>query len=94
MNTQRTLLHAAVATLLAAGIAAQSASAVAADEAREKCFGVAKAGQNDCGSNKSKHACAGQSRMDNDPADFKFVPKGTCEKMGGSTMPAGMKDMK
>ena len=45
--------------------------------------GIAKAGQNDCGSSKSKHSCAGQSKADNDPHDFKFVAKGSCEKMGG-----------
>lgn len=93
MQVQPTLIQSAVAGLLALGIIAASGSAFAADESKEKCFGVAKAGQNDCGSNKSKHACAGQSKIDNDPADFKLVPKGTCETMGGKTMPAGM-DMK
>ena len=66
-----------------------TAAAVAADESKEKCFGVAKAGQNDCGSNASKHSCAGQSKMDNDPNDFKLVPKGSCEKMGGKLSAAG-----
>ena len=40
--------------------------------------------QNDCGSNKTSHSCAGQSKMDLDPNDFKAVKTGTCEKMGGS----------
>jgi uncharacterized membrane protein len=93
MQVQQKLIHSAVAGLLALGIVAASGSAVAADEAKEKCFGVAKAGQNDCGSNKSKHSCAGQSKVDNDPNDFKFVPKGTCEKMGGSMKPAAAMDM-
>ncbi len=83
MNTSRTLINAAVATLLVAGMTTASVSASAAEEAKEKCFGVAKAGQNDCGSKTSKHSCAGQSKIDNDPADFKFVAKGSCEKMGG-----------
>jgi uncharacterized membrane protein len=48
----------------------------------EKCYGVAKAGQNDCGT--AKHACAAQgAKMDNDPTEWKYVAKGTCEKMGG-----------
>jgi len=89
MSSARTLIQTAASTLLAAGILAVSASAVAADEPKEKCFGVAKAGQNDCGSKFSKHSCAGQSKMDNDPNDFKLVPKGTCEKMGGKMAPAG-----
>lgn len=93
MKTQRALIHTALAGLLAAGIVAHSVSAVAADEAKEKCFGVSKAGQNDCGGSKSKHACAGQSKVDNDPNDFKLVAKGTCEKLGGS-MKAGETMMK
>lgn len=83
MKDQRVLIQSAVAGLLALGIATAATTAVAADEAKEKCFGVAKAGQNDCGGKSSKHACAGQSKVDNDPNDFKLVPTGTCEKMGG-----------
>lgn len=84
--SQRNLIQFAVSSLLAAGVLVASTSATAADEAKEKCFGIAKAGQNDCGSKASKHSCAGQSKMDNDPADFKLVPKGSCDKMGGKTM--------
>lgn len=86
MSQQRNLIQFAVSSLLAAGVLVASTSATAADESKEKCFGVAKAGQNDCGSKTSKHSCAGQSKMDNDPNDFKLVPKGTCESMGGKMM--------
>jgi uncharacterized membrane protein len=44
------------------------------------------AGQNDCGSNKTAHSCAGHSKMDYDPNDFKVVKAGTCVQMGGSMM--------
>jgi uncharacterized membrane protein len=47
----------------------------------ERCFGVAKAGQNDCST--ATHACNGQSTVDFSPDDFKLVPMGTCERMGG-----------
>jgi uncharacterized membrane protein len=94
MKAQHTLIQSAIAGLLALGIVAASGSALAADEAKEKCFGVAKAGLNDCGSNKSKHSCAGQSKVDNDPNDYKYVPAGTCEKMGGTAKPAGAMEMK
>lgn len=50
-------------------------------DATERCFGVAKAGQNDCST--ATHACNGQSTVDFSPEEFKFVPMGTCEKMGG-----------
>lgn len=48
---------------------------------KETCFGIAKAGQNDCAT--AKHACNGQATIDNASDDFKYVPKGTCEKIGG-----------
>lgn len=91
MNNSRTLIQSAVGGLLAAGILATSFSAIAADASKEKCFGIAKAGQNDCGSKTSKHSCAGQSKVDNDPNDFKLVAKGSCEKMGGTMMPPSAK---
>jgi uncharacterized membrane protein len=77
---QKQLLAAAVAGLLALG----ANTALAQKKDQEKCWGVAKAGQNDCGSNKTAHSCAGHSTMDYDPDDFKVVKAGTCVKMGGS----------
>lgn len=74
------LLAAAVAGLFALG----ANTALAQDKNQEKCWGVAKAGQNDCGSNKTAHSCAGHSKMDYDPNDFKVVKAGTCVQMGGS----------
>lgn len=87
MNRTRTLIHTAASALLAAGLLGASAGNALADDAKEKCFGVAKAGQNDCGSKTSKHSCSGQSTTDNDPNDFKLVPAGTCTQMGGKTTP-------
>ncbi len=89
MKDQNTLINTAVASLLALGITTSAISAYAADE--EKCWGVAKAGQNACNSNKSKHSCAGHSKVDNDPNDFIPLPKGSCEKIGGKLEPAGYK---
>jgi mercuric ion transport protein len=54
---------------------------VAAGGETEMCFGIAKAGQNDCAT--AKHSCNGQATVDNAPDDFKYVPNGTCEKIGG-----------
>jgi uncharacterized membrane protein len=51
---------------------------VQADDAKEKCFGVAMAGKNDCAAAGS-NSCAGQSKMDYDKAAWKLVPKGSCE---------------
>ena len=89
MNHQTTI-HAALAGILALGLAASAAAQpVAQPKDTEKCFGIAKAGQNDCGT--AKHACAGMgAKVDKDPNEWKYVAKGTCEKAGGKTAPAKM----
>ncbi len=91
MSHTRSLIQSAASTLLAAGVLSASVAATAAttatEEPKEKCYGIAKAGQNDCGSKAAKHSCAGQSKIDNDPNNFKLVPKGSCEKMGGTLQP-------
>ena len=84
MNHQVTL-QAALASILALGVVANTyAGPVTPKPGQEKCYGVAKAGQNDCGT--AKHACAGEgAKKDNDPNEWKYVEKGSCEKMGGTT---------
>jgi uncharacterized membrane protein len=78
-----TTLQAAIAGVLALGFAAAASAAgpVAPDPSKDKCYGISKAGQADCAT--GKHACAGQSTADNDPMDWKYVARGSCEKMGG-----------
>lgn len=51
---------------------------------RERCYGVARAGNNDCGN--GKHSCAKRATIDRQPDEWKMVPAGTCLKMGGSLM--------
>jgi uncharacterized membrane protein len=80
MNKRQALIAAALATVCAAS----ASQAVAADE-KEKCYGVAKAGANDCAT--GAHSCAGQAKADNAPTEWKFVAKGSCEKAGGKTTP-------
>lgn len=80
-------LSLAIGGLLALGLAG---AANAADHPMEKCFGVAKAGMNDCGSKKAGHSCAGQASKNSDANDFVAVPKGTCNKIaGGMLMDSG-----
>ena len=50
---------------------------------KEKCYGVAKAGQNDCASVIASHTCAGQGRAALDSRGWRFVPAGTCKQLGG-----------
>lgn len=75
-------LSAALASVFALGI---MTSPVVAAADKEKCFGVAKKGANDCASANGSHSCAGQAKADNDPNEWVFVATGTCEKMGGKT---------
>ncbi|MDK2126286.1 BufA1 family periplasmic bufferin-type metallophore [Parachitinimonas caeni] len=85
MSKQTTLISTAIAGVLALGVA----TAAQAEEAKEKCYGVSKAGQNDCASKDGGHSCAGQSKKDMDKNEWKYVAKGTCEKMKGSLKPGG-----
>ncbi|MYM91401.1 DUF2282 domain-containing protein [Rugamonas sp. FT82W] len=85
MNKRQALIAAALATVCAASAATASAATASASAEKEKCFGIAKAGQNDCASANGSHSCAGQSKTDNGAAEWKYVAKGTCEKAGGKT---------
>ncbi len=76
---QRAILAAAAATLLSSSFLATPAMA----QAKEKCYGIAKAGQNDCGNLAGTHSCAGQSKLDFDKGEWKYVPAGTCASMKG-----------
>ena len=49
----------------------------------EKCYGISKAGQNDCGTDN--HSCAGASKIDNEKSSWIFVPTGTCSKIVGGS---------
>jgi uncharacterized membrane protein len=75
---KKLLANAALAAALAATI-----SAPAQAGGKEKCYGVAEAGQNDCSNLAGTHSCAGQSVEDNAPDEWKLVAKGTCESIGG-----------
>lgn len=70
--------------LIAAALAGLATAGVAHADDTVNCYGVAKAGNNDCASKTGVHDCAGKATVDHDKGDFKTVPKGTCEKLGGS----------
>ena len=81
MNSTRRVVSTALMAALAAGLSHQASAA----DAKEKCYGITKAGANDCAAADGSHSCAGQSKKDNTPSDWKYVAKGTCEKQGGRT---------
>ncbi|MES2282358.1 MAG: DUF2282 domain-containing protein [Pseudomonadota bacterium] len=76
---QRALMAAAAASLLSTLLV--SAPAVAQE--KERCYGIAAAGQNDCANLSGSHSCAGQSKVSNDANEWKYVAKGTCAGMKG-----------
>jgi uncharacterized membrane protein len=77
----------AMAAALALPIVAQAGpAAVPTNFTPEKCYGIAKAGLNDC--QTATHSCAGTSTADMDKASWIYVPAGTCAKIAdGSTTP-------
>ena len=83
-SNAKTVSALALAGALGVAFATLSGAPAAAQQDMEKCYGVAKAGQNDC--KAGAHACKGHSTADYDPNSFKMVPKGTCTSM---TTPAG-----
>ena len=76
---QRTLIATTAASLMALSLAAVPAAA----QEKEMCFGIAKAGQNDCANLSGTHSCAGQSKVDMSKEDWKYVAKGTCKDLKG-----------
>lgn len=80
----KALLTAALAGIFAAGVATTASAADDANANKEKCYGIAKAGKNDCKAANGSHACQGHATKDNDANDWKFVAKGECVKEKGS----------
>ena len=79
---KRVIASSALASVLALALS----QAQAADKpVQEKCFGIAKAGQNDCATTTGSHSCAGQAKKDNAADDWNYVAKGTCKELGGKT---------
>jgi len=76
---QRALIAATALSVMSLGMLAAPAVA----QEKEKCFGIAKAGQNDCANVSGSHSCAGQSKVDMDKGEWKYVAKGTCKSMNG-----------
>lgn len=75
-----------VASALAAAISISASTGGATAAENEKCYGVVKAGQNDC--QTSTHSCAGTATVDAAGDSWIYVPAGTCAKIvGGSAEP-------
>jgi uncharacterized membrane protein len=93
----RLVASSALASVMALGLIATAGAASHSMEKpkdKEKCYGIAKAGANDCANLAGTHSCAGQSKTDNDPGEWKYVPTGTCKTMKGMTADEAKMKMK
>ncbi|MCB1442110.1 MAG: DUF2282 domain-containing protein [Methyloceanibacter sp.] len=77
----KTISGVAVVSAFAAALSIVAfAAPAAAEDEQEKCYGVAKAGENDCAAGPGT-TCAGTSKIDYQGNSWKLVPKGSCETM-------------
>jgi uncharacterized membrane protein len=73
----------------AVALAASNAAKAEVSADKEKCYGVAKAGKNDCASADKAHSCMGHATVDGSKDEWVALPAGVCEKLaGGSLTPA------
>ena len=84
MPAPNPLLQSAVAAILALAAAQHAAAQDTKSPPKEKCYGIAKAGQNDCTTATS--SCTGTSKVDNQKDAFLYVPVGTCNKIAGVSL--------
>ena len=80
----RLVASSALASVLAMGLLGAAQAQEGAKD-KEKCYGVAKAGSNDCANLSGSHTCAGQAKVDKGVDEWSYVAKGTCKKLGGMT---------
>ncbi len=86
---QRALIAAAAASLLSTFLVATPAIA----QEKEKCYGIAEVGKNDCANLAGSHSCAGQSKLSMDAGEWKYVAKDTCAGLKGMTADAAKMKM-
>lgn len=87
MQTKKALIGTAVGGLVAlAQMALYAQPAPTPSFAAEKCYGVAKAGKNDCAANG--HACQGHAKAEGNTREWIYVPTGTCERINGGSLTA------
>jgi uncharacterized membrane protein len=82
-SNRQTILTTAIVSAMSA-VASAQVHPEKPTYAYEKCYGIARAGFNDCFT--AKNSCAGTTTKDSEPQAWIYVPKGTCSRIvGGST---------
>ena len=85
---KRVLIASALAAAVVGPALLRAQPAPAPSFKSEKCYGIAKAGLNDCAA-RGVHSCSATSKLDNDPSSWVYVPAGYCERItGGKLTPA------
>lgn len=86
MKKMNRVIISAMTTFIA--LSATSATIAAtngtADQNSEKCYGIVKAGMNDCAT--ATASCAGSATKDKQSDAFLFVQKGICDKIAGGVL--------
>lgn len=80
MKHQTIAVTAFTLAALASGIAFAQDKGASIKGEKERCYGIAKAAQNDCAAGPGT-TCAGTSKVDYQANAWKYVPKGTCTTM-------------
>jgi uncharacterized membrane protein len=93
MKLQSLAITAAALTALAAGAALAQDKGASIKGEKEKCYGISKAGQNDCAAGPGT-TCAGTSKTDYQGNAWKFVAKGTCDKIDTPKGKGSLKEKK
>lgn len=92
MNTKVLLTSAIGAVISMSGLAGSASAADVRCSEMERCYGVSKAGKNDCSTSNS--ACSGTAKQDFQKDAWVFVPKGTCARLAGGAIAAAKPDVK
>lgn len=92
-DATRAASTAALALAMGAALTLAAAPAAAQPADKEKCFGVALKGKNDCAAGPGT-TCAGTSKVDYQGNAWSLVPKGSCEKTASPKSPTGFGQLK
>lgn len=86
MINKKQLIQSAITSILTIGTVGtlMTSTSALAEPQTEKCYGIVKAGLNDC--QTTKQSCAGSATQDRQSDAFIFLPKGTCEKIVGGSL--------
>lgn len=88
LHSQHAMSAVALAAALGAALSMVATPAAAEEADKDRCYGVALKGKNDCKAGPGT-TCAGTAKVDYQGNAWKYVPKGTCEQTASPTSPTG-----